>query len=122
MKKNSADNYESINVLLSKKKTPIAFGKKVSELVESGLSEKEAEVYVSQTEIEMEFYYSDGLGLFMVESEAVECCTIVNPYTGEKLEDNDDYGDFMCNNCGGGFTRDEIVTDDDGDDYCKSCK
>ena len=31
-------------------------------------------------------------------------------------------GDFMCNNCGGGFTRDEIKTDEDGDDYCTSCK
>ena len=31
-------------------------------------------------------------------------------------------GDFMCNNCGGGFTREEIKTDEDGDDYCTSCK
>jgi len=31
-------------------------------------------------------------------------------------------GDFMCNNCGGGFHRSEIVTDDNGDDYCNSCK
>jgi ubiquitin len=31
-------------------------------------------------------------------------------------------GDFMCVNCGGGFTRDEIVTDEDGDDFCNSCK
>jgi len=31
-------------------------------------------------------------------------------------------GDYMCNNCGGGFTRDEIKTDEDGDDYCTSCK
>ena len=87
MKKNSPDNYESMNVLLSKEKTPIAFAKKVAELVECGLTPEEAETYVSQTEIEMEFYYSDGLGLFMVEAEAVESCTIVNPYTGIKLEE-----------------------------------
>ena len=87
MKKNSPDNYESMNVLLSKEKTPIAFAKKVAELVESGLTPEEAETYVSQTEIEMEFYYSDGLGLFMVEAEAVESCKIVNPYTGIKLEE-----------------------------------
>lgn len=31
-------------------------------------------------------------------------------------------GEFMCNSCGGGFYRDEIETDEDGDDYCKSCK
>ena len=29
---------------------------------------------------------------------------------------------FMCNNCGGGFEREEIVTDEFGDDYCTSCK
>lgn len=90
MKKNSVDNYESINILLSKVKTPIAFAKKVAELIECGLSEKDAEDFVSTTEIEMEFYYSDGLGLFMVESEIVECCTIIDPYTSIKLEENDD--------------------------------
>lgn len=31
-------------------------------------------------------------------------------------------GEFMCNNCGGGFYREEIETDEDGDDYCKDCK
>ena len=31
-------------------------------------------------------------------------------------------GDFMCVNCGGGFFKSEIVTDDDGDDFCNSCK
>ena len=90
MKKNSADNYESINVLLSKEKTPIAFAKKVDELVRSGLSKEEAETFVSQCEIEMEFYYSDDLGLFMVEAEAVESCTIVDPYTGIQMEEADE--------------------------------
>ena len=30
-------------------------------------------------------------------------------------------GGFMCNNCGGGFDRDEIATDECGDDYCSFC-
>ncbi len=90
MKKNSADNYESMNVRLSKDKTPIAYAKKVAELIECGLTQEEAEHYVDTTEIEMEFYYADGLGLFMVEAEAVESCTIVNPYTGIKLEEVDE--------------------------------
>jgi len=90
MKKKSPNNYESVNILLSKDKTPIAFAKKVAELIDCGLTPDEAETYVSQTEIEMEFYYSDGLGLFMVEAEAVESCTIVDPYSGIKLEENDD--------------------------------
>jgi hypothetical protein len=48
----------------------------------------------------------------------------------EQLDDNiiyeslldDNQPRFMCNNCGGGFTRDEIKTDEDGDDYCIGCK
>jgi hypothetical protein len=29
---------------------------------------------------------------------------------------------FMCNNCHELFTRGEIRTDEDGDDYCFDCK
>jgi len=33
-----------------------------------------------------------------------------------------DGGSFCCINCGGGFKRHEIVTDEYGDDFCTSCK
>ena len=33
-----------------------------------------------------------------------------------------DGGSFCCINCGGGFKRHEIVTDENGDDFCTSCK
>lgn len=90
MKKNSPDNYESIEIILSKDKTPIAYQKKVAELVNCGMTKAEAENFVSTTPIEMEFYYSDNLGLFMVESEAVDNAEIVDPYTGKLMEEYED--------------------------------
>ena len=30
-------------------------------------------------------------------------------------------GDFMCNNCGGGFTREEMDFDVNDQDLCKNC-
>jgi hypothetical protein len=29
--------------------------------------------------------------------------------------------DYQCQNCGGGFTREEIVFDDNGEDLCVDC-
>jgi len=90
MRKNSPEQAEIIELFLSKDKTPIAYQKKVAELIKSGMTEKEAEHFVSTTPFEMEFYYSDDLGLFLVESEAVENAILVDPYTGENLEHLDE--------------------------------
>lgn len=90
MKVNSPEKAEIIELFLSKDKTPITYQKKVAELIKSGYSEKEAENFVSTTPFEMEFYYSDDLGLFLVESEAVENAILVDPYTGENLEHLDE--------------------------------
>ena len=49
----------------------------------------EAEQLVSDMEFELEIYYEKGTGLFAVESEAVESCTIYSPYTAELCEDAD---------------------------------
>lgn len=92
MKKNSAENYESILIKLSEEKFPIAFNAKVEELVSTGAfdSEEEAKAYVRTTPIELELYYSPNLGLFGVESDAVECTEIYDPYTGEVMEECDE--------------------------------
>lgn len=90
MKVNAPEKAEIIELFLSKDKTPIAYKKKVAELIKSGYSEKEAEHFVSTTPFEMEFYYSDDLGLFLVEAEAVENAILVDPYTGENLEHLDE--------------------------------
>tara|TARA_B100000963_G_C22590987_1_gene655481 strand:+ start:812 stop:1081 length:270 start_codon:yes stop_codon:yes gene_type:complete len=86
MKVNAPEKAEIIELFLSKDKTPIAYQKKVAELIRSGLSEEEAENFVSTTPFEMEFYYSDNLGLFLVECEAVDNAILVDPYSGEPLE------------------------------------
>lgn len=90
MKKHNSNEIESMNVFLSKTKTPIAYKKKVDELVRSGVLVEEAEDIVDKTPIEMELYYDENVGLFMVESEAVGCCTIINPYNGKELEENEE--------------------------------
>ena len=90
LKKNPAEEYESINIRLDKKKFPKAYEAKVKELVSSGLSIQQAEDFVDTTEIELEVYYSPDRGLFLVEAEAVEATEIFDPYTGEVIEEADE--------------------------------
>lgn len=91
MKKNNENNYESINVRLTKWTFPIAFNNKVEELLEEKAfnTREEAEKWLSQTPIELELYYEKGKGLFGVEAEAMESCseTLCSPYTKEEFED-----------------------------------
>lgn len=66
--------------------TPVAYATKVRELVEQcGLSEKDANVLVRNTDFALELYYEKGFGLFAVESEACESPGLVSPYTGREL-------------------------------------
>jgi hypothetical protein len=37
------------------------------------------------------------------------------------LKQIEDEPTFCCQNCGGGFTRDEMVFDDNGEDLCVDC-
>lgn len=89
MKKNNAEEMEPIMVYLSKEKTPIAWEQRVQSLISSGLDREQAEVEATG-EVELELYYDQTCGLFAVESEAVECTPIYNPYTGEELEEFED--------------------------------
>lgn len=88
---NSADNYESIMVRLTKRDYPIAFKAKVEELMESGAfnDSREAEEWVENTPIELELYYDKHSGLFGVEAEAIDCgaTAIYSPYTAEPMLD-----------------------------------
>lgn len=90
LKKNPADDYECIDIKLTKEKTPIAYARKVKELVGQGMTVEDAEKFIDETPFEMEFYYSIDRGLFLVEAEAVEATTIYDPYTGKEMEENDD--------------------------------
>ena len=65
MKKNKAENYESILVYLDEKRTPLAFNEKLKELMEEGAfdNEKDARRYNLTNPIEHELYYHKGFGL-----------------------------------------------------------
>ena len=78
---------EIIKVRLSKNETPIAYQKKMEELLESGAfdTEAEAEKWLNQTPIVLEIYYEKHRGLFAVESEAVDVCSLVSPYSGNQI-------------------------------------
>ena len=87
IKINEPNHEEVIEVRLSREKTPIAFKEKLDELMEEGAfdTEKEAIEWIEKTPFVMEMYYEKGHGLFLVESEAIDSCNIVSPYTKEEL-------------------------------------
>ena len=96
IKMNNADNYESINITLSKENTPIAYQNKLDELMDCKAfdTQAEAEAWPTKTPIELELYYENGYGLFGVESEAVESTEINSPYSGAPILDEDEIDQF----------------------------
>ncbi|MFR9543467.1 MAG: hypothetical protein SNH27_15630 [Rikenellaceae bacterium] len=61
------------------------YSRKREELItQSGMTEDEAENWLLTTPIQVELFY-DSTGLFAVEAEAVDCCEIYNPYTGDEI-------------------------------------
>jgi len=89
LKLNDADNYDHIQLYMTELLCPIAYKKKLDELIAFGMTEKAAKHEMLTVPIEMEFYYEPDYGLMMVEAEAVEAGTIYSPYTGEMYEDQD---------------------------------
>ena len=89
MKLNAVGKEEIINVYIDKVNHPIAYQAKLEELIESGMTEKEAEKVIS-CGFQLEVYYSKNQGLFLIESEAIESTTIYNPYDGTECEIEED--------------------------------
>ena len=84
---NDENKYESINILLSREKYPIAFEKYVKDIMKGGMTREEAEKYASETPIELELYYQVGFGLFGISSDYVENVeSFVSPYNGDEYE------------------------------------
>lgn len=96
IKMNNAENYESINVTLSKETTPIAYKNKLNELMDCKAfdTKEEAEKWISETPIELELYYENGYGLFAIEAEAVENTTVKSPYSDAPILDEDEIDQF----------------------------
>ena len=75
-----------MDVYLSPDEYPETYKKKHTELVQScGMTEREATELLKKSPIQLELFYSMDQGLFAVESEAVECSSIYNPYTGAEV-------------------------------------
>lgn len=91
VKLNSAENCESIIIIVDKEQYPIAYRNKIEELVEQGCypTIQDAEKDNPFFEMECELYYDKHSGLFAVESGAVESGTIYSPYSGEICEEFD---------------------------------
>ena len=96
IKMNNADNYESINITLSRENTPIAYQNKLDELIDCMAfdTQAEAEKWLSETPIELELYYENGYGLFGVEAEAVESMETKSPYSGAPILDENEIDQF----------------------------
>ena len=85
-----AQEAETIDVLLSPNRHPIAFERKVRCMMTSGLTRPEAEAHVLVTPLQLEIFYDVGQGLFALESEAIESITVFNPYTGDEVPKEDE--------------------------------
>lgn len=88
MKANKVGQEETIGVLLTRRTFPIAFQNKLNELMEQGAfdNEEDATKWIESTPIVLEIMYEKDNGLFAVENEAIECDTLVSPYSGERIE------------------------------------
>jgi hypothetical protein len=87
--KASADFYDSIEITLCPNKTPIAYKRRLKELMNLGLDEQRAKEDI-KFPIELEIVYAPEQGLFAVESEAMEATDIYNPYDGIMMNENED--------------------------------
>lgn len=88
MKANKVGQEETIEVLLTRRTFPIAFQNKLNELMEQGAfdNEEDATKWIESTPFVLEIMYEKDNGLFAVESEVIECETLVSPYSGERIE------------------------------------
>lgn len=91
------DACETVIIKLDRLRHPIAFRRATLNLMDSGLTEKEAESIIECQGFEMELFYEGDNGLFAVESEAVGNTTIYSPYTQEALLYTDDDVNFYDN-------------------------
>ena len=84
--------YESVMIKLDREHTPLAFQNKLNELMNCGAfdNEDEAIKWIEETPFEMEIYYEEGYGMFMVEAEAVEAGGVCSPYSQKEIVDEDE--------------------------------
>lgn len=82
----NSTNIETIDIKLTKSKFPNAYNAKLEELMENGLTKEDAEDAIKDMVFTMELVYHKNNGLFLVESDAIDCETIYSPYNGTACE------------------------------------
>jgi hypothetical protein len=65
---------------------PIAYGRRVDNLMLAGFTRKEAEQEALKP-MELEIYFDPETSMFLVDPGAVDSGTIYNPYSGEFIEE-----------------------------------
>ena len=80
---NPVGQEETIDIHLSPGVYPIAYKNRIDELMEEEAfdNEEDAEAHVRTNPITLELYYEKGIGLFAVETDAVEAEAACSPYT-----------------------------------------
>lgn len=89
VKLNNSDQYESVMIHLTPIDTPLAYARRVEDLMTGGMAREAAEIKALEP-YELELYYEPGIALFGVDPGAAESGTIYSPFTGELREDADE--------------------------------
>ncbi len=93
MKQHSAQDIESIVISIDPKRFPKFFANKVKDMVDSGLSQEEAEkeAAIFMRAVELEIYFEVGQGAFAVEIEPLDCgARLFSPFSKEELEESEE--------------------------------
>jgi hypothetical protein len=91
MKLHKPEEVETFTVQVTEIRYPKLFAAMVDEQVLSGLSVAEARREVEGRKVELELYYSPGLALFGLESEALELgANVIDPFSGNPIEASDE--------------------------------
>lgn len=89
VKLNNSNQYESVMIHLTPIDTPLAYARRVEDLMIGGMSHEEA-MKAALEPYELELYYEPGIALFGVDPGAAESGTIYSPYIGELCENADE--------------------------------
>lgn len=73
-----------VDIFLCPNKTPVAYARKIKELMSAGMTEAEAENCLLRP-IPIELFYSFDQGLWGIEAECLSSCEVYDPYTGEEI-------------------------------------
>lgn len=81
------DINEIVEVITTPQINSKLYRRRVRSLMQSGLSQSEAEKFVASTPLKLELFYDIELGGFAIDAEAVGNTPLYNPFTGKAIPD-----------------------------------